>query len=119
MRGIRKIQTLERSRTPVIPNGTHENITHYKCGFRVAIRAARVHDEHSSSRNRIVVVDANLDADCTSDADFRLLCVADEHLEACAALFAFVDEILITPDAVLEQVTGGCSTRFTGFGKHK
>jgi hypothetical protein len=50
MRGIRKSQTLERSRTPVIPDRIHENITHYKCGFQVEIRAARVHDEHSSLR---------------------------------------------------------------------
>jgi hypothetical protein len=50
MRGIRKIQTLKRSRTPVIPNRNREIITHYKCGFGVEIGAARVHEEHSSKR---------------------------------------------------------------------
>ena len=41
-----------------------------------------------------------------ADAEFGLLCIADEQAEAGAELLAFADEVLITPDAVLEDVVG-------------
>lgn len=98
--GIRKANqtkkaTLERSRTPVIKT---KPIT--MCGVINWSAAQEV-----KRRGRC------LDADRASDANLRLLRIANEEAEAGSEFFAFADQLAVSPNAVLEDIAGQCTIR--------
>ena len=100
-RGYRKSRkaTLERSRTPVRSEQSPLQNSAVKVCLRDKWSAARVNEEESRQR---------LDADVTPETHLRLLRITDKHAKAGAELLAFADEVLVTPDAVLEDVARQC-----------